>query len=107
MSDTILYIYKGAPARELSDEEREQGIAEPVPAHHPGVPLRDLTAADVEAMPGWLVETIEASDLYEATTTGARRRNAIKREKVVEREAEAAPTPLAAPAPRAEKPSDS
>lgn len=93
----VLYKYIGAPPRELSDAEREQGVPEPpVGAHHPGVPLRDLTAADVEALPGHLIATLDASDLYEAT--GARRHTIIKRERSAQAERPPVEPPSAAPA---------
>lgn len=79
MSDPILYTYKAPKLRELTDDERAKGIAEPMPLHHPGVPLRDLTAADVDAMPAWLHATIAASDLYEATPEGKKRQTADAR----------------------------
>jgi hypothetical protein len=73
VSEHILYTYKAPKQRELSDEERAKGITEPIPPHHPGVPFRDLTAEDVEAMPPWLQDTVAASELYEATPEGKRR----------------------------------
>lgn len=98
MSDQpILYAYKGKSPRELSDDDRARGMAEPMPAHHPGVPLRDLTADDLEAMPVWLLDTLAASDLYEATPAGTRRKNALKRERVAELAVEAE-SPTVAPA---------
>jgi hypothetical protein len=98
MSDQhILYTYKGKPARELTDDDRARGVVEQAPPHIPGVPLRDLTADDLEGMPDHLLDTMHASDLYEATPAGTRRRSAIKRERAqaaqVEQEAPAQAAP--------------
>jgi hypothetical protein len=103
MNDTVLYTYKAPKVREPTDAERAQGIAEPQPIHHPGVPLRDLTVADVEAMPTWLQDTIADSDLYAATPEGKRHRAAIMREREATLEEVPAPTVLVKPAAKVEK----
>lgn len=75
MSDTVLYTAKPQQLRELSDEERASGAQEPQAAHYIGIPLRDLTEADIDALPQWLQETLHAdlSGLYEATLAGKQR----------------------------------
>lgn len=78
--DTILYKYKKPKGeRTLTDDERAAGIHEPMPAHHPGVPLRDLTRSDLAGMPEHTLATIAASDLYEATPEGTRAIKAAER----------------------------
>lgn len=54
MSDKTVYTY-------LSDKN-------PGEAHLPGVPLRDLTEADIAAMPAWLRAWVAACPFYRATT---------------------------------------
>jgi hypothetical protein len=43
----------------------------PAGGYLPGVPLRDLTRADVEAVPGWLRPSIEAQPYFERVTPQA------------------------------------
>jgi hypothetical protein len=92
-ADTILFTYKAPKLRQLTDEDPEKGIAEQAPPHHPGVPLRDLTLADVESLPAWLHNTIAASDLYDATPAGTRWHTAAAKARAPGAEAEAAPAP--------------
>lgn len=106
-SDTVLYTYQEPKARTLTDEDRERGIVEPTPAHHPGVPLRDLTAEDMEAMPPWLQDTVAASPLYTATPAGTRHHNAAVRAREPVSETVAPAVEPSKPAPKAEKASDS
>ena len=98
MPDHILYTYKAPKQRELSEEEVARGINPPLPPHHPGVPLRDLTADDIEGMPVWLQETVAASDLYGETAEGKKWRKARE----IEQEPAAVTSPRHAPKPEKE-----
>jgi hypothetical protein len=74
MSDTVLY--KALPQQlDLTDEQVVQGAQERQSVHYLGIPLRDLTEADVDALPQWLQETLHAdlSGLYEVTLAGKQR----------------------------------
>ena len=75
MSDTVLYAVKPQNVRELTDDERAAGAQEMQAVHYLGIPLRDLTEADVDALPPWLQETLHAdlSGLYDVTPAGKQR----------------------------------
>ena len=70
MSDLILFRYTPDDVRELTDEERALGISEPIIPSFPGVPLRDLVESDLEYTPWWIVRSLDASPLYQATSDG-------------------------------------
>jgi hypothetical protein len=57
-SDTIVYRY-----------HPQQN---PHSAHLPGVPLRDLTAAEVAALPAWLQRSLAACPFYSRVRAPAR-----------------------------------
>lgn len=75
MSETVLYAVRPQNLRELTDEERAAGVQESQPVHYIGIPLRDLTEADIDALPQWLQETLHAdvSGLYEVSLAGKQR----------------------------------
>lgn len=84
-SDTILYRYKGKVEQrdpvKTNDADGNEVIVEvyqPEVPHLAGVPARDLTEADVDALPAWLQQSVAASPLYAATTEGKKRENARK-----------------------------
>lgn len=49
-SDTVVYTY---------DETRN-----PHGGYLPGVPLRDLTQADLDSLPGWILPSVAAAPYY-------------------------------------------
>ena len=67
--DAIAYTYNEAD----NTEERPNPIRDEPPlrvpiAYIPGVPLRDLTVADVEALPEHLHRSVAASPLFKVTS---------------------------------------
>lgn len=55
-----------APRYYRADKQRYDASSQPTRAHI-GVPLRDLTAEEVAALPAWQLAEIDASDLYQKT----------------------------------------
>jgi hypothetical protein len=58
MAETVVYHYVAAN--------------NPHGGYLPGVPLRDLTAADLAALPAWLRPSVAAQPFYEAVAVTAK-----------------------------------
>lgn len=75
MSDPNATAYTYNEADNTEERPVAPGSEEPLRtprAFIPGVPLRDLTVADVEALPAWLHRSVATSPLYKATSDAPR-----------------------------------
>lgn len=70
MSEDIQYLptsAAGDPRERLTGERFYDASKNPDGATLPGVPLRDLSAEEFEALPLWLQYSIDASAMYRKT----------------------------------------
>lgn len=64
-ADDIVFRYRRQKNTTTTTGDDPAAEATPV-AYLPGVPLRDLTKADMDALPKWARDAVKASDLYTA-----------------------------------------